>query len=138
MTATGMRIEGSPQLAGILAGLNPNGEGPDQESPCATAPLSPGAAAFGRAKQLQNVGSDGPGNWGGNPGAALHSAASIVDSSIVLSGGAGADVPCVLAKGSLYMSDTYLSGCETAVVPSGRPPLPAPGGGSAYTHKTQT
>jgi hypothetical protein len=134
MTATGMRVEGSPKLAGILAGLNPNGEGPDRESPCSTAPLSPGAAALGRAKQLLNAGGDGPGNWGGNPAAVLHSAASIVDSSVALSGAAGADVPCVLAKGSLYMSDTYLAGCDTAVVPSGRAPLPAAGGSSACTH----
>ncbi len=134
MTATGMRVEGSPKLAGILAGLNPNGEDRGRSTVCATAPLSPGAAGLRRAKQQLHAGNGGPGNWGGSPAAVLKSAASIVDSSVVLSGLVGADVPCVLAKGSLYMSDTYLAGCETAVVPSGRAPLPAAGGGSAYTH----
>ena len=89
--------------------VNPDGgEGIDPESPCATAPLSPGAAAVARAKQrLLNSGDGGPGNWGGNPAAVLRSAASIVDSSVALAGAAGGDVPCVLAKGSLYISDTY-------------------------------
>lgn len=72
------------------------------------APLAPGAAAVAHAKQrVLNVGDGGPGNWGGSPGAVLRSAASIVDSSVALAGVAGADVPCVLAKSSLYMSDTY-------------------------------
>ena len=44
MTATGLRIEGSPRLAGILAGLNPNGEGPDEESRAPMSALDPAIA----------------------------------------------------------------------------------------------
>lgn len=133
MTATGMRVEGSPKLAGILAGVNPNGgHGADKESPCALAPLAPGAAKSADAKQQLRV--DGPGNWGGSPASVLRSAVSIVDSSVALVGVSGSDVPCVLAEGSLYISDTYLSGCDSAVVPSGRAPLPAVGDGSQHTH----
>ena len=58
MTATGLRIEGSPKLAGILAGVDPNDDhGADEESPCTLAPLSPGATAA--AKHQLRAGNDG-------------------------------------------------------------------------------
>ena len=60
----------------------------------------------------------------------MHSSAGIVDSSIALTPSAEgqAAAVCVRAESTLYISDTYLSGCAAAVVPSGRPPIPAAAG----------
>jgi hypothetical protein len=67
------------------------------------------------------------------PTAALHGAVSVVDSVISLtplrsSSGVGigesdgvgkGDVPCVVANGSVYLSDVFVSGCRIAVAPGG-------------------
>ena len=117
MTATGMRISGSPKLAGVLAGVDPATLEP--ESGCRTG-LTPRLSGSLR---------------GAPPAAVMQSSAGIVDSSIALTPSAEgqAAAACVRAESTLYISDTYLSGCAAAVVPSGRPPIPA-AAGSAHTH----
>ena len=117
MTATGMRISGSPKLAGVLAGVDPATLEP--ESGCRTG-LTPRLSGSLR---------------GAPPAAVMQSSAGIVDSSIALTPSAEgqAAAACVRAESTLYISDTYLSGCAAAVVPSDRPPIPA-AAGPAHTH----
>ena len=119
LTATGLRVEGRPAVAGVVAGhggfggwnlpgLNVPAEclagpGPDEQGGDLR------AAAAGAAEwsiRLENEG-----------------ATSLVDSSIALRG--GASVPCVLANSSLYINNGYMSGCSDLVRSARRPPLRA-------------
>ena len=97
------------------------------------APRAPGAQAMPASWLLREAGKPGSDGWGGSPGDQLHGASSVVDSTISLSSATKGSVPCVLATASLYMSDVYLSGCDTAVIPSGRAALPA-AAGTEFTH----
>jgi hypothetical protein len=111
--ATGFRVRGSPALAGVLAGVDPTAF---HAHPDCHAPKAPGVAVA----------------WANtpSPGLALHSAASMVDSSIVLEGSTPDDdaaPPCIIANSSLYLSDVYVAGCRVLVASGGRSPLLADG-----------
>lgn len=135
VTMTGLRIEGAPALGGVLAGVPPASLQRDQEASagdCVT-PRAPGAATFVAETAKEGEGRHGvQGAEGGDaalqggPSAALRQAASIVDSTIALSGRSGFPAPpCFIANASLYLSDVWVSGCKEAVVSGGRPPLHA-------------
>eukprot|EP00035_Acanthoeca_spectabilis_P008053 m.147870 g.147870 ORF g.147870 m.147870 type:complete len:818 (+) comp14196_c0_seq3:71-2524(+) len=98
--ATGFRIIGSPAIAGVLAGVDPSMFGLES---C-------------QAPTASDLGFSNP-----SPNTALHSAASLVDSTISLT--SGGTTPCVIANSSLYMSDVFVSGCHVAVASGGRAPL---------------
>ena len=134
--ATGLRIEGTPLLAGVLAGVDPSVFGVSEctapECPWTTAPMRgqqhDGIAALGSRGRQDGVAVP--------PTAALHGAVSVVDSVIALSPRertdvdvrAGGDVPCVMANGSVYLSNVYVSGCRVAVMSGGRAPVLVPDG----------
>lgn len=133
--ATGLRIDGSPLLAGVLAGVDPSVFG---VSEC-NVPESPWATARVRGPERDDIAARGIGPQQGGivpPTAALHGAVSVVDSVIALSPRGSTDVsvraadnvPCVVANGSVYLSNVYVSGCRVAVMSGGRAPLLVPSG----------
>lgn len=108
LIATGLRIEGSPLLGGIVAGV-----GLDEftEKKCLA-----GRVPRVNAKHIP------PSNY-------LLDAASIVDSVVTVTGGA----PCFIARSSLYASEVYTSGCDTIMSLYGYPSVhPPPGQGSTH------
>jgi hypothetical protein len=163
LIATGLRISGSPILAGVIAGIMPN----EFKNPQCNTPSAPYLADPADPENFFSTGDDSSGETG-PASAALHSPArcvspsglllifvfllpfsvsfrltlyrpsppppaSIVDSSVTIVGA----VPCILANSSLYLSEVYTNGCTTVVASGGRPPLIAPTA-SATTGTTHT
>eukprot|EP00927_Polykrikos_kofoidii_P029249 TRINITY_DN2532_c0_g2_i1.p1 TRINITY_DN2532_c0_g2~~TRINITY_DN2532_c0_g2_i1.p1 ORF type:complete len:844 (+),score=112.04 TRINITY_DN2532_c0_g2_i1:34-2532(+) len=110
LTITGLRVQGSPRLAGVLAGLDlpkkPNDEcwapkmlGGWMEQPYLTT----------NDVQEEKVGKLAPHQQ------SLVDAVSLVDASFDVTG-----APCVVTNGSIYMSDVYATGCTNVIVASGQ------------------
>ena len=116
---TGFRIEGSPFMGGVVAGVTATELGFHHECETRASPY-----AVLRRESFKD-----------NAAGALQSGASLVDSSIVIFGG---HAPCVVANSSLYLSEVYLSGCAVRVASGGRPPLLAKPGNSRETTTTTT
>ena len=132
MIATGLRIDGAPALGGVVAGIDPAATWAASHPECAT-PQPWGARNGAPRYRSGGGGSGGGGGGGGNAASAMRQAMSLVDSVVTVRGGA----PCVAANGSLYISDSYFSGCATVVASGGRAAVPAAGavaGGAGYTH----
>ena len=109
---TGLHIDGSPALGGVVAGIDPSVLGRDE---CVTP-----AAPFSAIPRHDAAGDSRD---------ALHSAASLVDSVLSIGGGA----PCIVANSSLYLSNVYTRRCAAAVVAGGRPPVTdQPSGGGLH------
>ena len=114
MIATGLRIEGSPAIAGIVGGIDAKVFG----VPGCETPPAPG----------------GPNLWdatGSADTASLHSALSIIDSYVCL-GRSASKAPCVVANSSIYLSNVFTCGCDTAIESGGRPPVAS--AEARYTH----
>lgn len=58
-----------------------------------------------------DAGTDTGAAGGGNPSAALDDAISVIDASFSIFG----DAPCIAANSSVYLSNTYTTGCAAAV-----------------------
>eukprot|EP01052_Picozoa_sp_SAG31_P000913 SAG31_NODE_28_length_32713_cov_39.100509_23_plen_334_part_01 len=106
MTATGMRISGSPKLAGVLAGVHPEMLHPD--SGCHTGQTSEITSLLRESSE---------------PVAVLQSAASIVDSSIALAPSTLGQTACLRADSSLYVSVCPM---HRLFPPPDTPPPPPP------------
>lgn len=113
MAITGLVVRGSPQLGGLLAGID-LGDFGVQECNFPNLPVQWSKWGSVRAQPSTRARTD------------LSSPISVIDSSFEIKGGA----PCVLANSSLYMSDVYGAGCDDIVRAGGRPPVRAPTDGA--------
>jgi hypothetical protein len=122
MTATGLRIRGSPRLAGVVAGVEPEVFG---VSDCNIG-KSPAYSEIGRHASAASFGSA----W--NPASlTLAEHANIVDSVIELG---GTRAPCIVANSSLWLSDVFIAGCAGVITSRGEHAARAPADAQQFAH----
>jgi hypothetical protein len=139
MTATGVRIKGSPRLAGVIAGVDPEVFG---VSDCniGKSPAYDGVGIGISAGELTGFSSSS----GWNPAShTLAEHADMVDSIIeldydgnetILGQARGTRAPCIIANSSLWLSDLFIAGCAGVVTSRGKLVAKAPADGAQFAH----